>query len=134
MNFELTWPWPWPWNQQLGMAAKWACMLGGTCGIGQRQNECTCSVDLALSRSELWFQHGWSLSKNKWNIVLHFWEWYWYDPTGKFSNRVCLSLYSVESLQCCCHTITCLCLKLFRSLAMFTLLSLPWDPYKLCWK
>ena len=39
-----------------------------------------------------------------------------------------------DSLQCCCHTITCLCLKLFWSLVMFTLLYSPWDPYKLCWK
>ena len=39
-----------------------------------------------------------------------------------------------ESLQCCCHTITCWHLKLFWSLVMFTLLYLPWDPYKLCWK
>ena len=39
-----------------------------------------------------------------------------------------------ESLQCCCHTITCLHLKLLQSLAMFTSLYSLWDPYKLCWK
>ena len=39
-----------------------------------------------------------------------------------------------ESPQCCCHTTTCLRLKLLYSLAMFTLLYSPWDPYKLCWK
>ena len=33
-----------------------------------------------------------------------------------------------------CHTITCLRLNLFRSLAMFTLLYSPLDPCKLCWK
>ena len=37
-----------------------------------------------------------------------------------------------ESLQCCCLTITRSHLKLFWSLAMFTLLYSPWHPYKLC--
>ena len=39
-----------------------------------------------------------------------------------------------ESLQYCCHIITRSRLKLSQSLAMFTLLYSPWDPYKLCWK
>ena len=43
-------------------------------------------------------------------------------------------LIDIMSLQCCCHTITCSHLKLLFSLVMFTLLYLPWDPYKLCWK
>ena len=45
-----------------------------------------------------------------------------------------LTDWNDETLQRCCHTITRSPLKLSQSLAIFTSLYSPWDPYKLCWK
>ena len=52
---------------------------------GQRQNECACSVNFAL--------RGAICDSSVNDVCLRtfytFWDWYRYDPTGKFFNGVC---------------------------------------------